>query len=89
MPTPWPRAKIEGAPWDFSFSGLKTAVLNTANRAAQRGEPLDRAGLSASFCRAVADELAPRAIDAAVRCGHGIFGRRRRRSPQIHFFAVH
>lgn len=69
---PLPRAKIEGAPWDFSFSGLKTAVLNTANRAAQRGEPLDRAGLSASFCRAVADELAPRAIDAAVRCGHGI-----------------
>lgn len=67
-----PRAKVEGAPWDFSFSGLKTAVLNTANRAAQKGEALDRAGLSASFCRAVADELAPRAIDAALHCGHGI-----------------
>lgn len=69
---PLPRAKVEGAPWDFSFSGLKTAVLNTANRAAQKGEKIDRAGLSASFCRAVADELAPRAIDAAVKSGHGI-----------------
>ena len=69
---PLPRAKVEGSPWDFSFSGLKTAVLNTANRAAQKGEKLDRAGLAASFCRAVADELAPRAIEAAVQCGHGI-----------------
>jgi len=67
-----PRAKIDGAPWDFSFSGLKTAILNTANRAAQKGETLDRAGLSASFCRAVADELAPRAINAALHCGHGV-----------------
>ena len=67
-----PRAKVEGAPWDFSFSGLKTAVLNTANRAAQKGETLDRAGLAASFCRAVADELAPRAIEAACQSGHGI-----------------
>ena len=69
---PLPKARVEGAPWDFSFSGLKTAVLNTANRAKQRGETLDRAGLSASFCRAVAEELAPRAIDAALHCGHGI-----------------
>ena len=69
---PLPRAKVEGAPWDFSFSGLKTAVLNTANRAAQRGEVLDRSGLATSFCRAVAGELAPRAIDAALHCGHGI-----------------
>ncbi len=67
-----PRAKVEGAPWDFSFSGLKTAVLNTANRAAQKGETLDRAGLAASFCRAVAEELAPRAIEAACQSGHGI-----------------
>ena len=67
-----PRTKVEGAPWDFSFSGLKTAVLNTANRAAQKGETLDRAGLAASFCRAVADELAPRAIEAACQSGHGI-----------------
>ncbi len=69
---PLPRAKVEGAPWDFSFSGLKTAVLNTANRAAQKGETLDRAGLAASFCRAVAEELTPRAIDAAIHSGHGI-----------------
>ena len=67
-----PRAKVEGAPWDFSFSGLKTAVLNTANRAAQKGETLDRAGLAASFCRAVAEELAPRALEAACQSGHGI-----------------
>ena len=66
-----PKARIEGAPWDFSFSGLKTAVINTVHTAAQRGEALDREGLAASFCFAVVRELVPPAIDAARHCGYG------------------
>lgn len=64
-----PRAHVDDAPLDFSFSGLKTAVRNTAHNAAQRGEPLDAPGLAASFCEAVADILVPRAIEGAKRCG--------------------
>ena len=64
-----PRAKVEGSPLDFSFSGLKTAVRNAAHNAAQRGETLDAEGLAASFCEAVADILVPRAMEAARIAG--------------------
>jgi len=64
-----PRAKVEGSPLDFSFSGLKTAVRNAAHNAAQRGETLDAEGLAASFCEAVADILVPRAMEAAKIAG--------------------
>ena len=60
-----PRAHVDGAPFDFSFSGLKTAVRNTAHNAAQKGIELNREGLAASFCAAVADTLVPRAVEAA------------------------
>lgn len=66
---PLPRAKVEGSPLDFSFSGLKTAVRNAAHNAAQRGETLDAEGLAASFCEAVADILVPRAMEAAKIAG--------------------
>ena len=66
---PLPRAHVEGAPLDFSFSGLKTAVRNAAHNAEQRGETLDAEGLAASFCDAVADILVPRAIEAAKLAG--------------------
>lgn len=66
---PLPRAHVEGAPLDFSFSGLKTAVRNAAHNAEQRGETLDAEGLAASFCDAVADILVPRAIEAARLAG--------------------
>ena len=61
-----PRSHVAGAPYDFSFSGLKTAVINTVHNAAQKGEALDREGLAASFCRAVSDTLVPR-VRAARR----------------------
>ena len=67
-----PRAHVEGSPLDFSFSGLKTAVRNAAHNAEQRGETLDRAGLAASFCEAVADILAPRAVEGAKLCGRRV-----------------
>ena len=64
-----PRASIEGHPLDMSFSGLKTAVVNLAHNAEQKGEPLDRAALARDFTRAVSDELVPRAVLAARMCG--------------------
>ena len=64
-----PRARIEGSPYDMSFSGLKTAVVNIVHNAAQKGTALDRAGLAASFAAAVSDTLVPRAMDAAAELG--------------------
>ena len=64
-----PDSRIKDAPLDFSFSGLKTAVINLAHNAEQKGEPLDRAALARDFTRAVSDELVPRAMLAARTCG--------------------
>ena len=65
-----PRAKIDGHPYDMSFSGLKTAVVNIVHNAEQRGEELDRSGLAASFAAAVSDTLVPRTIAAAKELGY-------------------
>lgn len=67
-----PRAKIEGHELDMSFSGLKTAVVNLAHNAEQTGKPLDRAALARDFTQAVSDELVPRAMLAAERCGRKV-----------------
>ena len=67
-----PRASIEGAPLDMSFSGLKTAVVNLAHNAEQKGEALDRAALARDFTRAVSDELVLRAMLAARECGRKV-----------------
>ena len=64
-----PRAHIDGAELDMSFSGLKTAVINLAHKAEQKGEELDRASLAASFCEAVCDALVPRTFEAAKITG--------------------
>ena len=66
-----PRAHVADAPLDMSFSGLKTAVLNLAHNAAQKGESLDLPGLAASFAAAVSDTLVPRTMEAAKRLGYG------------------
>ena len=65
-----PRAHVEGAPLDMSFSGLKTAIVNLAHNAQQKGEPLDKAALARDFTRAVSDELVPRAMEALRLTGH-------------------
>lgn len=62
-------AHIDGAPYDMSFSGLKTAVVNIVHNAEQRGEELDRPSLCASFARAVSESLVPRAVAAARETG--------------------
>ncbi len=55
-----PRAKINNAPLDFSFSGLKTAVINLIHNAKQKDEQINHNHLAASFCSAVSDTLVSR-----------------------------
>ena len=66
----FPIAHVEGNPYDMSFSGLKTAVINLVHNAQQKGEALDRAGLAASFTKAVSDSLVPRTMMAARELGY-------------------
>lgn len=54
----------------MSFSGLKTAVINLAHTAEQKGEPLDKASLAASFCRAMSESLVPRTMAAVRELGY-------------------
>ena len=65
----FPRAKVEGAPYDFSFSGLKSAVLNHINRAKMTGEEINVPDLVASFQNAVVEALVSRAVLAAKEYG--------------------
>ena len=66
----FPIAHVEGSPYDMSFSGLKTAVINLVHNAEQKGEEIDRAALAASFTKAVSDSLVPRTILAAQELGY-------------------
>ena len=65
-----PRPVIDGFPYDMSFSGLKTAVVNIVHNAEQKGEALDKASLAASFTAAVSDVLVPRVMAAAAEFNH-------------------
>ena len=60
-----PRPKVEGSAYDFSFSGLKTAVLNQLNIAKQKGEALSLPDLAASFQYTVVDILCDHTMRAA------------------------
>ena len=62
---PFPRAHVEEAPYDFSFSGLKSAVLNYLNKCRMMGEPVCEADVAASFQQAVVDVLVDNAIRGA------------------------
>lgn len=64
------RVLLEKDSMDFSFSGLKTAVLNYLNNAKQRGEEVNRADVAASFQQAVIDVVCLKAVDAAKEMGH-------------------
>ncbi|WP_312941101.1 tRNA (adenosine(37)-N6)-threonylcarbamoyltransferase complex transferase subunit TsaD [Oscillibacter sp.] len=67
-----PRAHVDGAELDMSFSGLKTAVVNLAHRAEQSCQSLDRAALARDFTKAVSGELVPRAMRALAQTGHKV-----------------
>ncbi len=65
----FPIGHVDGNPYDMSFSGLKTAVINLVHNAEQKGEEIDRAALAASFTKAVSDSLVPRTMQAAAELG--------------------
>ncbi len=65
-----PHPKVDGCPYDFSFSGLKTAVINLIHNASQKGESLPVNDLSASFRKAVVDSLTDNFFRAAENLGH-------------------
>ncbi len=67
---PMPRSKPGANPYDMSFSGLKTAALNTIHHAEQLGEALDVNSICASFSAAVSDTLVPRVVRALKETGH-------------------
>jgi N6-L-threonylcarbamoyladenine synthase len=59
-----------GPHYDFSFSGLKTAVINTIHNAEQKGQAVPREDLAASFQQAVSDILSHKALRAAQELGY-------------------
>ena len=63
----FPRAMEKEANYDFSFSGLKSAFINTVHNADQRGEQLDKYDLAASFQQSVVDVLAEKTMRALDR----------------------
>lgn len=66
----FPRAKVEGAPYDFSFSGLKSSVLNYINHEKMLGKEICVPDLAASFQNAVVESLVSRAVAAAQEYGY-------------------
>lgn len=66
----FPRAKVGDNPYDFSFSGLKSAVLNYINHAKMTGEEICVPDLAASFQNAVVESLVSRTIMAAKEYGY-------------------
>ncbi len=61
----FPKAKLADSPYDFSFSGLKTAVLNYLNSCELKGESYSQADVAASFQKAVVDVLVEHSMKAA------------------------
>ncbi|MBQ5314751.1 MAG: tRNA (adenosine(37)-N6)-threonylcarbamoyltransferase complex transferase subunit TsaD [Oscillospiraceae bacterium] len=65
-----PKPVVNGSVYDFSFSGLKTAVINMAHNAEQKGETLHRDNMAASFQKTVAEILTEKTILAAKDLGY-------------------
>ncbi len=65
----FPKAKVNGADLDFSFSGVKTAVLNFVNGCQMKNEPYNKADIAASFQKAVVSVLTEHTMEAAGKYG--------------------
>ena len=65
----FPRAKVAGAEYDFSFSGLKSAVLNYLNSCEMKGEKIVTEDVAASFQKAVVDVLVEHSVHAIRETG--------------------
>lgn len=66
----FPRVRMDGDSLDFSFSGVKTAVINYLHKAEQTNTPISKADVAASFQCAVTDVLCEHTIEAANRCNY-------------------
>ncbi|MBO5733777.1 MAG: tRNA (adenosine(37)-N6)-threonylcarbamoyltransferase complex transferase subunit TsaD [Clostridia bacterium] len=62
----FPRVEFADAPYDFSFSGVKTSVINYLHNAEQKGTPVNSANIAASFQKAVTDVLTAHTIRACL-----------------------
>ena len=69
----FPRAKVDENEYDFSFSGLKSAVLNYLNSCQMKGEEICQADVAASFQKAVIDVLVEHAMHAVKEYGYRKF----------------
>ena len=65
----FPRGKVGGSDYDFSFSGLKSAVLNYLNGCKMKNEPVNTADVATSFQKAVIDVLVDHAMHACKEYG--------------------
>jgi N6-L-threonylcarbamoyladenine synthase len=65
-----PRPHVDGSPFDFSFSGLKTAVINTVHNAEQKGIQINTNDLAASFQATVCDIISEKLMLALEETGH-------------------
>lgn len=65
----FPRVSFKDAPFDFSFSGVKTAVVNYVHTAQQRGEAIDTADIAASYSDAITGVLVDKFYSAAMEYG--------------------
>ena len=65
----FPRAKVGDSEYDFSFSGLKSSVLNYLNSCQMKGEEINRADVAASFQKAVTDVLVQNAMHGVKAYG--------------------
>lgn len=69
----FPRAKVAENEYDFSFSGLKSAVLNYLNSCQMKGETFSQADVAASFQKAVVDVLVEHSFHAVRKFGYDKF----------------
>ena len=60
----FPNPHVDGSPFDFSFSGMKTAVINLVHNKEQKGEPIDVENIGASYIRQVVKALCDRSEKA-------------------------
>lgn len=65
-----PKTKMDGNPYDFSFSGLKTYIVNLLHHAEQCGESVNTDDLAAALQKAIADSVTEKTIAAAKELGY-------------------
>lgn len=70
----FPHPKVAGCEYDFSFSGLKTAVINLVHNSEQKGAELCREDVAASFQKTVSEILVAKAMKAAEDLGYTTIG---------------